>query len=161
MLQNFFSLIFFSLCSFTSCHQFPLFLFTSLPSLPPLAFIHTCTQTPLLILQISSVLGADAWLLHPVRVPCLWVRSRGDSLRTPTVFGPQSPQTAPLPSGLSPGDLSPPGSLAHPQPCYTAGKIPVEQHRLGTLGSGLHHYHSYYFLSGLFRRSVFMRFNSA
>lgn len=49
--------------------------------------------------------------------------------------GPQSSQTTPVPGGLPPGDLSPAGGLAHPQPGYTDGQIPVEQHTLGTLGT--------------------------
>lgn len=45
------------------------------------------------------------------------------------MFARQSSKKTPVPSGLSPGDLSPPGSLAHLQPGYTAGQIPVDQHK--------------------------------
>ena len=40
------------------------------------------------LLQVSSVLGADAGLLCPVRVHSLWVRARGASLGGPAVSGP-------------------------------------------------------------------------
>lgn len=83
----------------------------------------TCMLTPV---QISSVLGADAGLLRPLGVRCVWLRSGRAALRSPgllaaSVFGPQGSQTAPLPGGLPAGDLPPAGSVAHLQPSDSAG----------------------------------------
>lgn len=78
------------------------------------------------LLQISSVLGADAGLLRPLRVHSFWLRSGRAALWSPgllaaSVFGPQGAQTAPLPGGLPPGDLPLAGSLAHLQLGDSAG----------------------------------------
>ncbi|MEQ2245975.1 hypothetical protein ILYODFUR_033606 [Ilyodon furcidens] len=51
--------------SFNFLSSFSVFLFLS-------DLFHTCTPT-LFLLQVSSVLGADAGLLCPLRVLCFWV----------------------------------------------------------------------------------------
>lgn len=97
MLQSILHLNFrFFLFSLHRSSHFPPVCFLLLVSLHPFSWIsllHILALVLLLLLQVPSVLGADAGMLRPPRADCVCVRAGGAPLRSaellaPAVFGP-------------------------------------------------------------------------